>query len=145
MANRGRPENLKPWRKGQSGNPGGRPKKLPLTDELRKLLAEVVPDDRQRRTFAEKIAEAVVKKAAKGNLQAVREIADRVEGKARQGIQIEGDDGKTFVFQIGMPLPKWAPKDLPLVTGSGEFDQPRLEGPIVEAEVDATKKTSRSS
>jgi hypothetical protein len=29
---RGRPENLAPWKPGQSGNPGGPPEKKPITE-----------------------------------------------------------------------------------------------------------------
>ena len=35
-----RTANLKPWPKGVSGNPGGRPKKKAITEELERLLAE---------------------------------------------------------------------------------------------------------
>ncbi len=34
----GRVENLRPWQPGQSGNPGGRPKKKPITEELERPL-----------------------------------------------------------------------------------------------------------
>jgi hypothetical protein len=36
-------QNLKPWPKGVSGNPGGRPKTKPLTEELERLLDEEAP------------------------------------------------------------------------------------------------------
>src|SRR5262245_60822112 len=34
----GKIENLKPWQSGQSGNPGGRPKKKPITELYEQLL-----------------------------------------------------------------------------------------------------------
>jgi len=90
MAGRGKPENLRPpWKKGQSGNPGGRPKKTAITDAFRAVLERSVPNDPQKRTYAELIAEATARQAIRGNVQAVREIADRTEGKARQAIEIE--------------------------------------------------------
>ena len=39
---RGAPENLKPWKPGQSGNPGGKKKGQSITAELNKLADEVV-------------------------------------------------------------------------------------------------------
>jgi Family of unknown function (DUF5681) len=44
------------WRKGQSGNAGGRPKSRLLSEALRTRLAEVKPDDPAGRTFAEVVA-----------------------------------------------------------------------------------------
>jgi hypothetical protein len=77
------------FKPGQSGNPGGRPKKKPLTDAYREALAELVPGDAKGRTFAQLIAQQLVKKAAvdKHYLTAA-EIADRVEGKADRSIDL---------------------------------------------------------
>jgi hypothetical protein len=86
---RGKIENLKPWPKGVSGNPGGRPKKTQLTDACRALLETVVSGDPHGRTYAEKIAEVICRMAIKGDIRAIRELADRAEGRPRQAIQIE--------------------------------------------------------
>jgi Family of unknown function (DUF5681) len=77
------------WKKGQSGNPGGRPKSKTLSDAYRNKLEEPVPNDPEERTWAELIAEAQVRDAVRGNVQAAREIADRTEGRARQAIEFE--------------------------------------------------------
>jgi hypothetical protein len=82
------------WRKkGPSPNPAGRPKKTLLTDALRSVLAEPFPGDKRGRCFAEVIAWRVAREAAKGDLKAVAQIADRTEGRVRS----EGDldDRKT--------------------------------------------------
>jgi len=86
----GRRQNLKPWPKGVSGNPGGRPKKTPLADACRELLNRPGPGDRSGRSYAEAIAEKLAKKALAGNIPAAREIADRAEGKARQAMELSG-------------------------------------------------------
>ena len=78
---RGNRANLTPWQPGQSGNPGGRPRRTALTDALREKLDEPYLGDRAHRTNAEVIAEKLVRAATKGNIQAIREIADRVEGR----------------------------------------------------------------
>lgn len=77
------------WKKGQSGNPSGRPKSKMLSDAYRSKLEESVPNDPEGRTWAELIAEAQVRDAVRGNVQAAREIADRTEGRARQAIEFE--------------------------------------------------------
>src|SRR5271168_3785052 len=76
-------------KKGQSGNPGGRPKSKTLSDAYRFKQEEPVPNDPEKRTWAELIAEAQVRDAVRGNVQAAREIADRTEGKAKQAIEFE--------------------------------------------------------
>ena len=77
------------WKKGMSGNPSGRPKSKTLSDAYRNKLEEPVPNDPEKRTWAELIAEAQVRDAVRGNVQAAKEIADRTEGKARQAIEFE--------------------------------------------------------
>jgi hypothetical protein len=77
------------WKKGQSGNLSGRPKSKTLSDAYRNKLEEPVPNDPEKRTWAELIAEAQVRDAVRGNVQAAREIADRTEGRARQAIEFE--------------------------------------------------------
>jgi hypothetical protein len=77
------------WKKGQSGNPSGRPKSKTLSDAYKNKLEELVPNDAEGRTWAELIAEGQVRDAVRGNVQAAREIADRTEGRARQAIEFE--------------------------------------------------------
>ena len=45
-------KDAKPFKKGQSGNPNGRPKKIP---ELRELLANVLGDEKDGKSAAEAI------------------------------------------------------------------------------------------
>ena len=85
--NTARTRGLIPWKPGQSGNPGGRPKKKPLTDAYARILKRRVPAEVVRKlglrghpTYAEMIAMSVAKEAIKGKVQAAAELADRVEG-----------------------------------------------------------------
>lgn len=41
----------------------------------------------------EKIADALVCKAMDGDMQAIKEIADRIDGKAKESIDISNEDG----------------------------------------------------
>lgn len=80
--------NLKPFPKGVSGNPGGRPKSATLSEAIRAKLAEIAPG-KSEQTVAEVIAAALCFQAAKGNVLAAKEIADRTEGKARQSVDVD--------------------------------------------------------
>lgn len=64
------------YKPGVSGNPGGRPKLL--SDAYRRRLAEV--NEKTGLTYAETIAIAQVKNAAKGEVQAAKEIRAATEG-----------------------------------------------------------------
>jgi len=87
----GNPENLRPpWKPGQSGNPGGRPKKLPITDAIREALARDMGDGR---TMADVVVDVLIEAAKKGDMAAIRELADRAEGKPVQVNHISGPGG----------------------------------------------------
>lgn len=94
------PENFRPhlFKPGQSGNPGGRPKKKPLTEELQKIL-ESTGRDPQKRTYAKRLMESAVKRAIKKDTLALREIWERAEGKVPQAVT--GPDGSA-PFQVAI-------------------------------------------
>jgi len=56
----GRIENLKPWPKGVSGHPGGRPRKKLIDEALEELLSN------ENSAVASEIAEKLFEKASKG-------------------------------------------------------------------------------
>src|SRR5215469_15393528 len=74
-------KNLRPWQKGESGNPGGRPRK-PISDAYADLAEHPFPGDKHGRTYAQRLAEAQFRAAIKGRTEAAREIANRIEGPA---------------------------------------------------------------
>lgn len=98
---RGRVENLIPWKPGQSGNPNGRPRRKPITDAYLQLLESIDPRDKKlKRTFAQRIAQAMVDQVVKnGSVAAAAEIADRIEGKVAQRQEHTGADGGPMVFE----------------------------------------------
>jgi hypothetical protein len=81
------------WAPGASGNPGGRPRSKPLSDALRDYMAKPFPGDTEGRTYAEVIALGAIKRAIGGNIDALKEIGDRVEGRTAQVIHAAGRDG----------------------------------------------------
>src|SRR5262245_50295357 len=84
---RGRLANLTPWKRGQSGNPAGRPKKRTVSEELRARLEEQYPG-RSDATYGRMVAEALVTEAITGNVPAIKEIFDRTEGKPKQTVDV---------------------------------------------------------
>ena len=91
--------NLKPWPKGVSGNPGGRPKKKPITEELERLLAEEA-STRDGQTWATVIAEALLQQASRGDVRAISELANRVEGKSVQAIDLNTGGGEGIAERL---------------------------------------------
>jgi Family of unknown function (DUF5681) len=87
---------------GKTGNAGGRPRKLPLTEAYEKILYRQFPGDPNKRTFAELIAEGQAKAAIKGKTEATREMCDRVEGKVT--LAISGPQGAPIpmVLDLGV-------------------------------------------
>jgi hypothetical protein len=64
------------WR----GNPGGRPKRLLITSLLAEALERVV--DARGTTVADLVVQAWISAARAGDIKAIHEMLDRVEGKA---------------------------------------------------------------
>jgi hypothetical protein len=81
---KGNPYAFKP---GQSGNPAGRPKSRTLSEAYRELLRQPLRDD-PTRTVADVVAAAMVQNAFAGDVAAAKELADRTQGKAKQGIDL---------------------------------------------------------
>ena len=79
------------WKRGASGNPGGRPRTRVLSEALRNRLAEAKPDDPEHRTWAEAIAANLIEIAASKSANAIaaaNEVSDRAEGRPSQHLQI---------------------------------------------------------
>lgn len=122
------PEHLKPfqWKKGQSGNPKGRPRGRILSESYLRLLntdlggkgdidarieevVKVMIKDGAK--IADFVALAQIKEALDGKTHAASEIADRVEGKPKQTQEIVGP-GEGPLQAIGLDLAKLSSDDL---------------------------------
>lgn len=84
------PPGAKPFKKGISGNPKGKPCKIPALD---KLLAEVLGEDKDGITAAKAIMMALRAKATKGDVRAAEVLLDRAYGKAKQNFGFTDNDG----------------------------------------------------
>jgi hypothetical protein len=76
--------------KGQSGNPGGRSNEKIWRDALRMALKEATSDGMPR---IRALAEKTVSLALEGDMQAIKEIGDRMDGKPAQAITGDGENG----------------------------------------------------
>jgi len=74
------------FKKGETGNPNGRPKKLP---ELDKLLADVLGKETEGITHAEIILNKLMQLAKGGDIRASEILLDRAYGKAKQNMAID--------------------------------------------------------
>lgn len=85
------------FKKGESGNPLGKPVGTKsLSTILKNMLEEEIDVEledgtKQKKPFQDVIIRALIKQAKKGNMKAIQEIFDRVEGRPNQSIQVDGD------------------------------------------------------
>jgi hypothetical protein len=80
---------LRHWHPGQSGNPGGRPKTKLFRIALEAEIEKAGDDGPSLR----KIARSLLDKAASGDMQAIKEVADRLDGKPTQILEHNSADG----------------------------------------------------
>lgn len=105
---------LKPFKKGQSGNPGGRPKKRPITDEYFALADRPIPEKLRKKlqpkfdvdlwegiTFCQVGAlRRFLDSMAEGGYLASKEIRESIEGKAPERLEITGPERKEITIRI---------------------------------------------
>jgi Family of unknown function (DUF5681) len=101
------------FKSGQSGNPGGRPKQKPWADAYRKFGA--LPIDKLQITKEDTTIEACVKKTYQEMLKtpetrALREAADRIEGRVPLPLVNGEDGGFTLNLVSHIPRPNRDPK-----------------------------------
>ena len=87
------------FKPGQSGNPNGRRAEKPFKDALKIELLAAGDDQKALRA----VAAALIKEAQSGNLQAIKELADRTDGKSAQQLTLAGPDdqeGRPTAIQV---------------------------------------------
>ncbi|CUX21465.1 hypothetical protein CFBP6626_07260 [Agrobacterium tumefaciens] len=75
----------------------GRKQEKPFRDALRLELAKLQDDDQRG---LRKIALSLIESAEGGDLQAIKELADRVDGKVPQAISGDEENPLTMVHRI---------------------------------------------
>ena len=80
-----------PFKTGESGNPGGRSSERPWREALRSALHVVDPIKKKNKLGV--LADTLVELALGGDIAAIREIAQRIDGMPQQQIDMNpGDD-----------------------------------------------------
>lgn len=100
------------WLPGTSGNPNGRPvRRATIIDEIARLLEE----EHNGKTLARIVAEVLVRNAVRGDVRAIRELIDRLHGKAVQPVAGLGPDGsvRPVTIEVVVAPQHPAPVDAP--------------------------------
>jgi hypothetical protein len=125
---------------GQSGNPGGRPRRTPYADAHRLVadlpIAELQdsPDD----TVAIRMAKRVVRQGLEGKFAAVVEAANRTEGKPRE-MEPEQDSEQT------MDWPTCYRKIREAYGLEDDFEERKTKGLLAKNEGDLPEDAAKSS
>ena len=83
-----------PWKPGESGNPEGAKKQRQWHGTIDRAIAQ--DDGKRLRAAAEKLLDL----AAAGESWAVKELGDRLDGKARQQIEAVDDEGRALAIGL---------------------------------------------
>lgn len=88
-----------PFKPGQSGNPRGRPRRgKTLTESVKRVLRE---PHTEGKTKGEALADVLVELALdEKSIPAIKEIFDRLEGRAPQALELSGPEGGPIPHKV---------------------------------------------
>ena len=88
------------WVKGQSGNPAGRVQDKEWREALRKAVKRAAADGTGK--LLDQLARKTIAEGLSGNMAAVKEIGDRLDGKADSAVNVHHSGG-IAVEHFGLP------------------------------------------
>jgi len=88
------------YKKGQSGNPKGRPKGT--LKDIKVVLQDLLSQEKNGTQLIDGLMSVVVNKALKGDLKAVEMLLGYTYGKATQRTEITGAEGEKIDFTINV-------------------------------------------
>jgi hypothetical protein len=86
------------FKKGQSGNPGGQPKSRVWRDAIERAIARRA--GKQDLLGIDELADRLIDTAFAGDIPAMKEFGDRIEGKAIQAIEHSGHIARTHEEEL---------------------------------------------
>ena len=87
-----------PWKKGESGNPAGRPPHTRYISEyIAEYLKKVPKGEVDKRTTEELIALALLRKCMSGDIRAIELTMERTEGKVADKIESDAPINIRFI------------------------------------------------
>lgn len=106
------------FKPGQSGNPNGRPRKRPITEEYEAVVNDVLPEKERKllglpegTTWGRAIALGRAREALqRGGTLAAKEIREAIEGRATQRIEISSPADRGFEVNVRFEEPVAARK-----------------------------------
>jgi hypothetical protein len=75
------------WKAGESGNPGGRPKKAYSITQMIRETGESIVDEATGETRAQRLARIMWEQAEGGDRQMAQYIVDRQDGKPKERVE----------------------------------------------------------
>ena len=113
------------FKKGVSGNPGGRSREKTFTDALRLELNRIDPNDKEKRKKLNKLAEKLVECAIEDKQSwAFQQIADRLEGRPVQMVDTTVNDHRTLDQFSDAELTAILRRRVGLVLGESDEERP---------------------
>jgi len=109
-----------------------KPRYKPISQEYARLMEQPFPGDPLHRTGAKLLTQRVFKSAMEGNLAAAVEIANRVEGKADQSIDVVVEDSAADVYDRLRLMVRKFRGELPEHVIEGEEAHSGREGQVTE-------------
>ena len=98
----------RPFQKGKSGNPGGRPKKLHFSK-----LCENILKSRDGKELLREVMTDILKKKGMAAVLLMREMAERTEGKVTQPVEMSGELALTLADAVSQARQRREGKLLP--------------------------------
>lgn len=98
------------WPKGVSGNPNGWPRGTPrVSQAVARLLSQKAGEKFKPVNKADVIARSLFNRAVRGNVEAIKELLNRTEGRVKEVVEVIDEGARAelavhlFILRTGLP------------------------------------------